>query len=171
MTEAWLRGPVPEVDGWLQPVAHALIQVGEDVPAAVAGLTSEQLWARPGGAASVGFHLVHLAGSLDRLLTYARGQALDDGQRRTAAAERDAAGPEPGMEALLAKLKAALEASMEQVRKTPASTLLEARPVGRAAAPSTVLGLLFHAAEHATRHAGQVITTAKMVRGSTTPGP
>jgi hypothetical protein len=27
-----------------------------------------------------------------------------------------------------------------------------------------VLGLLFHAAEHAQRHAGQIITTAKVVR-------
>ena len=27
-----------------------------------------------------------------------------------------------------------------------------------------VLGLLFHGAEHCTRHAGQIITTAKVVR-------
>jgi hypothetical protein len=164
MTEAWLNGPVPAVEPLLQPVAHALIQVGEDVPPAVAGLTPAQLWARPGGAASIGFHLMHLAGSLDRLLTYARGAALDDGQRQAAAAERVAAGPEPGTSALLAGLARALEMSLEQVRKTPAASLLEARPVGRAAAPSTVLGLLFHAAEHATRHAGQLITTAKIVR-------
>jgi len=164
MTEAWLNGPVPDVEPLLQPVAHALIQVGEDVPRAVAGLTPEQLWARPGGAASLGFHLMHLAGSLDRLLTYARGATLDEGQRQAAAAERAAAGPEPGMDALLAGLTRALEVSLEQVRQTSAATLLEPRPVGRAGAPSTVLGLLFHAAEHATRHAGQVITTAKIVR-------
>jgi uncharacterized damage-inducible protein DinB len=165
MTEAWLRGPVPDVPPLLQPVAHALIQVGEDVPQAVAGLTPEQLWARPGGVASVGFHLLHLAGSLDRLLTYARGAGgLDEAQRQTARAESEAKGPEPKLEALLAGLAERLQASLAQVRRTPPESLLDARPVGRAGAPSTVIGLLFHAAEHATRHAGQVITTAKVVR-------
>jgi uncharacterized damage-inducible protein DinB len=166
MTEAWLNGPVPGVDPLLQPVAHALVQVGVDVPRATAGLSAAQLWARPGGAASVGFHIMHLAGSLDRLLTYARGQALDDAQRQAAAAEKDATGPEPSLDALLAGLSRALQTSLDQVRETPAGTLLDARPVGRAALPSTVLGLLFHAAEHATRHAGQVITTALIVRAS-----
>jgi hypothetical protein len=37
--------------------------------------------------------------------------------------------------------------------------------VGRARLPSTVFGLLFHVAEHTQRHAGQAITTAKIVRG------
>jgi uncharacterized damage-inducible protein DinB len=166
MTEAWLSGPVADVDPLLQPVAHALVQAGEDVPQAVAGLTPEQLWARPGGAASVGFHLMHLAGSLDRLLTYARGTTLDDAQRQALAAERAAAGPEPRMEELLAGLARAIESALRQVRETPGGTLLEPRAVGRAGSPTTVLGLLFHAAEHATRHAGQVITTAKIVRAS-----
>jgi uncharacterized damage-inducible protein DinB len=44
--------------------------------------------------------------------------------------------------------------------------LLEFRGVGRAQLPSNVLGLLFHAAEHASRHTGQVVTTAKIVRAS-----
>ncbi|HET8643998.1 MAG TPA: DinB family protein, partial [Vicinamibacteria bacterium] len=157
----------PEVAPLLQPVAHALLQVGDDVRAAVAGLTPEQLWARPGGAASVGFHLMHLAGSLDRLLTYARGAAgLDEAQRQALAAERTATGPEPGLEALLEALAGALESSLRQVRETPAETLLDPRAVGRAGSPSTVLGLLFHAAEHATRHAGQVITTVKFVQAT-----
>jgi uncharacterized damage-inducible protein DinB len=43
--------------------------------------------------------------------------------------------------------------------------LLDPRLVGRAQLPSNVLGLLFHAAEHTMRHTGQVITTAKIVRG------
>jgi uncharacterized damage-inducible protein DinB len=30
--------------------------------------------------------------------------------------------------------------------------------------PRTVIGLLFHAAEHAQRHTGQLIATAKVVR-------
>ena len=43
------------------------------LPRASSGLTTEQLWARPRGAASVGFHLRHVAGSIDRLHT---GQAI-----------------------------------------------------------------------------------------------
>lgn len=165
MGEAWLDGPVAGVEPLLQPVAHALIQAGQDASQAVAGLTVEQLWTKPGGAASVGFHLMHLAGSTDRLLTYARGAAgLDERQRQAAAAERAATGPEPGLDELLARLQQAIATALEQVRGTSAATLLEPRPVGRAGLPSTVLGLLFHAAEHATRHAGQIITTARIVR-------
>ena len=88
--EAWLRGPLPDVDPYLMPAAHALVQSGEDLARAVEGLGAEQLWARPGGAASVGFHLRHIPGSIDRLLTYARGEALSDAQR--AAAKAEAAG-------------------------------------------------------------------------------
>ena len=35
--------------------------------------------------------------------------------------------------------------------------------MGRSALPSTVLGLLFHAAEHAQRHSGQIATTLKLI--------
>ena len=79
--EVWLRGPLPDYPDELQPVAHSLLQVREEI-AAVAVLAPEHLWARPGGAASIGFHLRHLAGSLDRLLTYARGGRLNAAQRQ-----------------------------------------------------------------------------------------
>jgi hypothetical protein len=72
--EVWLRGPLPDVIPELQPVAHSLLQVREEI-AEAASVSAAQLWARPGGAASIGFHLMHLAGSLDRLLTYARADA------------------------------------------------------------------------------------------------
>src|SRR5688572_32776323 len=67
--EVWLRGPVDGVQPLLQPAAHAILQVGEDIPPIVADLTADRLWARPAGAAAIGFHLLHLPGSLDRLLT------------------------------------------------------------------------------------------------------
>ena len=53
---------------------------------------------------------------------------------------------------------------LEQVRHTPESSLTEVRGVGRAQLPSTVIGLLFHAAEHTLRHVGQVVTTIEIVR-------
>ena len=54
---------------------------------------------------------------------------------------------------------------MVQLAATPPESLGDERLVGRAALPSTVRGLLFHGAEHTQRHVGQVITTAKIVRG------
>lgn len=164
MTEAWLRGPVDGVEPFLQPAAHALLHAREDLPRAVEGLGGDALWARPGGAASVGFHLRHIAGSLDRLLAYARGEALTEEQRRAAAAE-SASGPETDAAPLVAAADAAIERALAQLRATRREDLLAARPVGRARLPSTVLGLLYHAAEHAQRHTGQAIATAKVVRG------
>ena len=160
--EVWLRGPVPGYAPALMPVAHALLQAHEDVERAAAGSTTEELWHRPGGAASAGYHLQHLAGSLDRLLTYARGEPLDDAQRAALAGEGTSLEP---ASALVPFVLAQIVRALEQVRRTPADSLGDARKVGRAGLPSTVLGLLFHAAEHTTRHAGQLITTLKIVRG------
>jgi hypothetical protein len=81
LPEPWLRGPIPGIAPVLQPAAHAFVMAREDVEAAVSGLAEDQIWARPAGIASLGFHLAHLAGSTDRLLTYARGEALSDVQR------------------------------------------------------------------------------------------
>ncbi len=162
-SEVWLRGPVPGIAPIFQPVAHALEQVREDVHALAPGVPADVLWSAR-GAASAGFHLLHLAGALDRLLTYARGEGLDEAQRAAAKAE---AAPHPELDgtALARHVAAAIDRALAQVRATDPATAQDARPVGRAGLPSTVLGLLFHAAEHAARHAGQFITTVKLTRG------
>ena len=165
MPEAWLRGPIEGVDPYLMPAAHALVQAGEEIERAVHGLSPQQVWATPGGAASVGFHLRHVIGSLDRLLTYARGASLDAHQRAFLEMETEPCDPPSGPEPLVAGVRRAVEAALAAYRATPRDALLETRTVGRAALPSTVIGLLFHAAEHAQRHAGQIVTTAKVVRG------
>jgi hypothetical protein len=167
--EPWLRGPVPGIPSLLQPVAHAFGMVLEDSEAAVAGLREEQLWLTPGGAASPGFHLIHLAGSTDRLLTYARGEGLSEPQRTALAAEGRVPEPRPTRARLRAALHAAVANALRQLAVTPEARLLEPRPVGRAQLPSTVFGLLFHAAEHAQRHTGQLVTTAKIIRGTAAP--
>jgi uncharacterized damage-inducible protein DinB len=163
MPEAWLRGPIEGVDAYLQPAAHVLVQAREDFDRATAGISLANLWARPNGAASLGFHLRHVAGSLDRLLTYARGAQLND--RQHAALKREAEPGTPPDEAatLVDQARGAIDAALAQLRATRREELLEPRAVGRAALPSTVLGLLVHAAEHASRHVGQAITTAKIV--------
>lgn len=162
--EVWLRGPLPDVAPELQPVAHALLQVGEDVARALHGLTPEHVWARPGGAASVGFHARHLVGSLDRLLTYARGEALDAAQFAFLRAETEPGEPPASSDALRAEVAQAIDAALTQVRATPRATLFDTREVGRARLPTTVFGLLVHAAEHSARHAGQMITTSLLIR-------
>ena len=162
--EVWLRGPLPDYLDELQPVAHSLLQVREEI-AAVALLPSEQLWARPGGAASIGFHLRHLAGSLDRFLTYARGASLSAAQRAALSDEGRDGRPEERADTLVQIAHDAIDRALAHVRTTPLCTLDEVRAVGRAGLPSTVFGLLFHAAEHAQRHSAQIITTAKIVKG------
>jgi uncharacterized damage-inducible protein DinB len=160
--EWWLRGPVDGIQPALMPAAHAFLQTLEDVETATADLTPDQLWFSAGGAPSIGFHLMHLSGSTDRLLTYARGEMLSDGQKAAFRAESNP--PPADLTSLLADLRRSFDAAMAQLRATPPSSIHEARTVGRAALPTTVLGLLFHAAEHSQRHAGQIVTTARIVR-------
>lgn len=162
MPEAWLQGPVEGVDAWLQPAAHALVQTRLDLRRAASELTPAQLWARPGGVASVAYHLLHVAGATDRLLTYARGEGLSEAQRAFLATEKQET-PARGADELLAVLDAGVESALLQLRRTPREALLEPRAVGRDRLPSTVLGLIFHAAEHSQRHAGQAATTAKLL--------
>ena len=160
--EPWLRGPVAGVPAPLQPVAHALLQAREDVRRVVAPLDAGALLASPGGGApSAAFHVRHAAGSLDRLFTYARGEPLSAEQRAALVAEQ---APEPaGGEELVALFEAQVEGALAQLRGTDAGSLGEPRGVGRSRLPSTVLGLLFHAAEHTQRHVGSILTTARVV--------
>jgi uncharacterized damage-inducible protein DinB len=161
--EFWLRGiRVEGISPALQPVAHALLQALEEVERAASPLSADELWMRPGGAASAGFHLRHLVGSLDRLTTYARGEPLSDGQLAALRAEQE---PGASAAALLAEARATVERALDQLRTTPDAALDEPREVGRGRLPSSVRGLLYHAGEHTSRHAAQLITTAKVVRG------
>ena len=163
--EVWLRGPIPGIPSLLQPVAHSLLQCREELAATVPGLTGEVLWQRPSGVASIGFHVRHAAGSLDRLCTYARGHGLSAAQLDALAHEADP-DLEPGAATrLLAAFDGEVERALEQLRSTSTATLLDPREVGRARLPSTAIGLLFHAAEHTQRHVGQAVTTARIIAG------
>lgn len=164
--EVWLSGPIEGVPPLLMPAAHALLGAGRDLRAAAVDMTPEQLWTRPGGAASIGFHLRHIAGSLGRLYTYARGTPLTDAQRAGIRTEGEPGTPPAGAVELLDLVDVAVDAALRVLRETKEEDLLAFRGVGRAQLPSNVLGLLFHGAEHTQRHTGQVITTAKIIRGS-----
>lgn len=157
--EYWLCGPVAGVPDLLQPVAHALLQAKREVRQCMAGFPEASLWQQPAGMASVAFHLQHLSGVLDRLFTYARGEQLNPQQLSCLAAEGKQKAFVP-VSSLLDQFDEQIDKAMEQLKNTDPSSLTEARGVGRKQIPSTVLGLLFHAAEHTMRHTGQLLVTA-----------
>ncbi|MHA4806570.1 DinB family protein [Flavitalea flava] len=170
LPEVWLRGPVPGIPPLLQPVAHALLQAREEVSALMGGFSSEHLWDRPAGVASPGFHLQHLTGVLDRLFTYARGEGLNERQLEALGAEGiPMSGQEGGgqpaqvLPDLVNRFSYQVDLALAQLAATPESILQESRRVGRAGIPSTVTGLLFHAAEHTQRHTGQLFVTVKVL--------
>src|SRR5687767_3579597 len=110
LPEAWLRGPVEGVPDVLQPIAHALLQAREESRRLVQNLPPDLLWARPAGVASVGFHLQHIAGVVDRLFTYARGESLSPQQQEIVARE----GHQPAMGGSVDELVDALDTQVER---------------------------------------------------------
>jgi uncharacterized damage-inducible protein DinB len=161
--EAWMRGPIEGIDPLLMPVAHALVQARDELERMSAQIPAEHVWLRPGGAASIGFHVRHLGAALDRLFTYARGERLSDEQKQAFRSEAESGNPPASLDNLVNEAGARIDRALDQLRRTSPDQLLEYRGVGRAQLPSNVLGLLFHAAEHSTRHTGQLITTAKIL--------
>ena len=85
--EHWLRGPVANIPSMLQPVVHALLQARDEINQVMDGFPENRLWVKPAEMASVAFHLKHIPGVLDRLLTYADGHELTAGQRAYLAEE------------------------------------------------------------------------------------
>jgi uncharacterized damage-inducible protein DinB len=168
LPEVWLRGPLPAVPPLLQPVAHALLQAREEITELLADFPAAKLAERPLGLASVGFHLRHLVGVLDRTFTYARGEALSAAQLAYLAAEGQPPTHLGAVPELVAAFAQQVDAALAQLRATPEATLPEWRGVGRAQLPSTVIGLLVHAAEHTTRHVGQLLVTARLVATAAT---
>lgn len=168
-TEWWQRGPVEGVPALLQPVAHILLQVRESVGDMVAGLTEAEWNRRPGGVASAAFHVRHIAGVIDRLFTYARGQSLSSEQLAAIPLEGRplAAADVAGVLEVLAKR---VDAAIAELRTVDVATLGDFRGVGRAQLPSTVIGCLVHGAEHAMRHVGQLSVTIRVVRSETSSG-
>ena len=166
--EVWLRGPLTDTPPLVQPVAHALMQAREEVTAMMLDFPSELLWVRPVSSrgstralASVGFHLQHLTGVMDRLFTYAKGQSLSPAQLVALSQEGD--GSVESVAGLVRQFGEQVEQSLAYLRTIDEQTLTEPRGVGKAQLPSTVLGLLTHAAEHTMRHVGQLLVTVRIV--------
>lgn len=162
--EWWLRGPVEGVSPLLQPVAHALLQARDEVNTLMQDFPAGLLWKKPAGMASPGFHLQHLRGVLDRLFRYANGELLSEEQLAALQAEGVPKEESTTPASLVTAFQQQVEASVEQLKKVKESSLTDVRSVGRAQLPSTVGGLLFHAAEHTMRHTGQLLVTVKVLK-------
>lgn len=162
--EVWQRGPVEGIPPLLQPVAHALLQAREELEELMAGYSDDLLWKRPAGVASPAFHLQHLSGVLDRIFTYARGEALSGEQLKLL--QQESVAPQPGLtvEKLVARFHGQVDRALAQLSVTETAILSDFRGVGRKQLPSTVIGLLVHAAEHTMRHIGQLQVTVRIIQ-------
>jgi uncharacterized damage-inducible protein DinB len=161
--EPWLRGTLTEVPAVGRGVLHALELAWEDAKKWCNGLSDTQMHARPAGLPSVAFQLRHIAGSLDRLLTYAEGRGLSEDQLRALKAE---ARPDGSAEEILAELEVTISRGYLRVRALAPEDYALPRAVGSKRLPTTLGGLLVHVADHTQRHVGQAITTAKLVSAS-----
>ena len=163
LPEVWLRGPLPGISSFLQPVAHALLQAKEEVREMMKDFPDKLLWEQPAGVASPGFHLQHLLGVLNRLFTYARGEALSQEQLQLLK-EEELVNEKLTKTDLVEAFAKQVDVSIAQLKKTDERTLIDFRGVGRAQLPSTVLGLLTHSAEHTMRHVGQLLVTIRVLK-------
>ena len=155
-----MRGPIEGVHPLLAPVLYSFQMAREDLEKYTADLPPERLWATPHSLASVGFHILHIAGSTNRLVTYLQGRELSAAQLQAMVAEGS-----PGAlsrDQLLAALNHAFRDAEAVIRAIDPATLADARTVGRKRLPTTVTGLLTHIAEHTQRHVGQAISAAKL---------
>jgi uncharacterized damage-inducible protein DinB len=158
--EPWLRGPIEGVHPLVAPIFFSFAMVREDLTRYTAGLSDEAIWRNIDGA-SLGFHLRHLAGSVDRLTTYLFGEQLSQEQLDILKHEVE---PQGDLRELLDLVNDRLTESEKQLLKLNPNTLYERRSVGRRALPTTVIGLIVHLCEHTQRHLGQAITLAKMLK-------
>jgi uncharacterized damage-inducible protein DinB len=72
--------------------------------------------------------------------------------------------PDGQLISLLTAFDTRLQTFINQLKTTEESSLTDVRTVGRKQLPSTLMGLLFHAAEHTMRHTGQLHVTVRVIQ-------
>ncbi len=159
--EPWLRGTHTDVPAVGRAVLHALDLALDDLTKWTEGLTDAEIHSQPLGLTPIAFHLRHIAGATDRILTYAEGGQLSAEQ--LAGLKAESAGDE-SLAALLASVEASFSKAAERIRALAAADFDTPRAVGRKQLPTSIGGALIHVADHTQRHVGQVVTTAKMLK-------
>lgn len=160
--EPWLRGTRTETPAVVRAVLHAIDQALENIASWTEGLSDEQIETAPYTLPSIGFHLRHLAGALDRSLTYAAGSPLAEEQFAYLAGEKTGTGL--GRAALLEQLHASAARAEARLIALAEADFEAPRTIGRKHLPTTLGGIVVHIADHTQRHTGQIISTAKLLK-------
>ena len=162
--EVWMRGPISGISPFLQPVAHALLQIDEDIQKQLTDEIEPYLWIRPFEMANIAFHIQHIVGVIQRMVIYSKGESLTEEELQEIKLE-GIQNPEINNEVLKNRLHEVIEQTVRYLKSIDPNTLADERFLGRKKIPTTQIGLLFHAAEHGQRHYGQLLVTIKTVKG------
>jgi uncharacterized damage-inducible protein DinB len=144
-------------------VLHALDLALDDLIKWTDGLSNEEIHSQPLGLTPVAFHLRHIAASTDRILTYAEGGQLTPEQLAALKSEQ---GGDESLAQLLAAVEKSFANAAERIRAMAGADLNTFRGVGRKLLPTSIGGAMIHVADHTQRHAGQVVTTAKVLKAA-----
>ena len=159
--EPWLLGGITDLDPLRAGLLYSFRHATRDIAEWTAEVPEEELQMRYGNLASAAFHVRHIAGSVDRLLTYATGHQLSETQLEELRQEEGRPATRSG---LLAELETALTKAEATVRSLDPARYGETREIGRRRVPVPLGVLLLHVAEHTQRHVGQLIMTIKVIR-------
>lgn len=96
------------------------------------------------------------------MFTYAENKPLSDEQFDDLYKE-GIENSDVSVTALVENLHRQIQQSVQKLALIDPETLTEVRFLGRKRIPTTLIGLLFHAAEHAQRHVGQLLVTARCI--------
>jgi uncharacterized damage-inducible protein DinB len=146
--EPWLAGKHADLDPLRRLLACSLDHALADL----------RRWTPPEPNPDLSFHLRHIAGSVDRLWTYALGAQLEAIQLAYLAAENQGPGHR---DELLAAVAEVFSRVQTQLRMLEDLDYREPRYVGRQRVEVPLGLLLGHIAEHTQRHTGQLIALAK----------
>lgn len=160
--EPWLRGTHSDLPATARAAVHALELAQDDLRKWTAELTETEIHAAPFGLTTVATQLRHIAGSIDRILSYAEGKRLMDEQLARQQTEESGS---QSLAELTTAVEAAITLAFARVRVLAGQDLEQPLAVGRKQLPSSLGGLLVHVADHTQRHVGQVVATAKVLRG------
>jgi uncharacterized damage-inducible protein DinB len=159
--EPWLRGTHADTPAVGRAVLHAFDLALDDITKWTEGLSDLEVHAQPLGLPAISFHLKHIARSTDRLLTYAEGGQISADQLALLKSEQ--LGSETLPE-LIAELETSFSNAADRVRVLATADFNTFRGVGHKQLPTSIGGALVHVADHAQRHVGQVVTTAKVIK-------
>ena len=158
--EPWMSGRLSGLHPVMAALLYSFQHARADLETWTKDLSTTDLSRSVLGLAPLSFHIRHIAGSVDRLLTYARGEQLSAEQL---SALRDESGSGMSREALMRTLDDVLDRAGVTVRGLDPRSLADLREIGRKRIPVPLGTLLVHIAEHTQRHVGEAIITAQAV--------